>query len=74
MPSKILVVRLVSRTYDDVVDYVIRELEIRPVYHQGTVQRFLGLIFFYANEAEITDTLSTDDEMPQISVAMTNIK
>ena len=36
--SNIVVVRLeISRTYDDVVDYVIHELEIRPVYgHHGT--------------------------------------
>ena len=38
MSSNIVVVRLVSRTYDGVVDYVIRRLEIRPaIYdHQGT--------------------------------------
>ena len=37
MSSNIVGVRLVSRTYDDVVDYATRELEIRLVYgHQGT--------------------------------------
>ena len=35
--SNIVVVTLVSRTYDEVMDYVTRELEIRLVYgHQGT--------------------------------------
>ena len=53
--------------YDDVVDYVIRELEIRPVYgHQGTkFSRHLLKL-----KVEIIDTSSADDEMSQMSVAV----
>ena len=38
MSSNIVIVRLeITRTYDEVVDYVIRGLKIRPIYgHQGT--------------------------------------
>ena len=44
--SNIVVFKLeISRTYDDVVDYVIRELELRLVYgNQGT--KFPGVEYF----------------------------
>ena len=69
----IAIVRLkILRTYDDVVNYVIRELKIRPVYdHQGTT---LSGVFLDMNEVEITDTLSTDFETPRISAAVWDTK
>ena len=69
--SSIVVDRLeISRTYDDVVDYVMRELEIRPI-HGLKGSKFSGV--FYLNQIEITDTLSTDEEMPRMSVAIWKI-
>ena len=67
MSSNIVVVRNeISRTYDDVVDYVIRELKKRPVcQYEGT--KFSGAVL-NLNEVEITDTLSTDDEMPRMFI------
>ena len=67
MSSNIVVVRIeILRTYDDVVDYVIRELKKRPVCHyEGT--KFSGVVL-NLNEVEITDTLSTDDEMPRMFI------
>ena len=66
--SNIVVVRIeISRTYGDIVDYVIRKLEIRPIYgHQGTK---FSRVFFNLTKAEISDMFSTDDEMPRTSAA-----
>ena len=49
------------------MDYIIYELEIRPVYgHQVTK---LSGVFLDLNEVDITDTLSADDEMSRKPVA-----
>ena len=62
-----MVVRIeISRTYDDIVNYVICELEYDP-YMVIRIRSFVEYVFFIFWKQE-QFTLSTDDEMPQMLV------